>query len=290
MKSLPSLKTLTLCTTLLMAAGAQAATQSGAATDTAITKAQQQNMEQLQQLSNGDWRDEKNKARNVYRHPVETLTFFGITPKSKVLEIWPGGGWYAEILVPYTAKNGKYVGAVNDPDTLTNERSKEYFGKQNKALSDKFAANPEIYQTATLLPFDPSKPVLGKPGSMDAVLTFRNVHNWRGNKQAEGMFKAFYEVLKKGGTLGVVEHRANKDVADDDKSGYVSEAQVIALATQAGFKLVAKSEINANPKDTKDYPGGVWTLPPTYGQGDKDREKYAAIGESDRMTLKFVKP
>jgi len=125
---------------------------------------------------------------------------------------------------------------------------------------------------------------------MDAVLTFRNVHNWRGNKQAEGMFKAFYEVLKKGGTLGVVEHRANQDVAIDDKSGYVSEAQVIALATQAGFKLVAKSEINANTKDTKDYPGGVWTLPPTYGQGDKDREKYAAIGESDRMTLKFVKP
>jgi predicted methyltransferase len=290
MKPLPSLKTLTLCTTLLLAAGAQAATPSGTAANTATSKAQQQNMEQLQMLSNGDWRDDKNKARNVYRHPVETLTFFGITPQSKVLEIWPGGGWYAEILVPYTAKKGAYVGAVNDPNSLTNERSKEYFGKQNKALSDKFAANPEIYQTATLLPFDPSKPVLGKPGSMDAVLTFRNVHNWRGNKQAEGMFKAFYEVLKKGGTLGVVEHRANNDVADDDKSGYVSEAQVIALATQAGFKLVAKSEINANPKDTKDYPGGVWTLPPTYGQGDKDREKYAAIGESDRMTLKFVKP
>jgi predicted methyltransferase len=122
------------------------------------------------------------------------------------------------------------------------------------------------------------------------VLTFRNVHNWRMGKQAEGMFKGFHAVLKKGGILGVVEHRANKDVADDDKSGYVSEAQVIALATQAGFKLVGKSEINANPKDTKDYAEGVWTLPPSYRLGDKDKEKYAAIGESDRMTLKFMKP
>lgn len=290
MKSPNTLKTLTLCASLLITAGAMAATQSSSAPSTTPTKAQQQNMDQLKMLSEGNWRDDKNKARNVYRNPVETLTFFGITPQSKVLEIWPGGGWYAEILVPYTAKKGAYVGAVNDPATMTNERSKEYFGKQNKALSDKFAANPEIYQTATLLPFDPSKPVLGKPGSLDAVLTFRNVHNWRGNKQAEGMFKAFYEVLKKGGTLGVVEHRAAQDVAVDDKSGYVSEAQVIALAEQAGFKLVARSEINANPKDTKDYADGVWTLPPTYRLGDKDREKYAAIGESDRMTLKFMKP
>jgi predicted methyltransferase len=218
------------------------------------------------------------------------LELFGVTPESKVIEIWPGGGWYAEILAPYASKHGSYTGAINNPNVFEKESTKAYYLKQNTALRDKFAAKPDVYGKANLVEIDPAKPVLGKPGSADVVLTFRNVHNWRMAKQAEGMFAGFYDVLKKGGTLGVVEHRAAKDVADDDKSGYVSEAQVIALATQAGFKLVGKSEINANPKDTKDYPGGVWTLPPTYGAGDKDKEKYAAIGESDRMTLKFVKP
>ncbi|WP_297801304.1 methyltransferase [Arenimonas sp. GDDSR-1] len=246
--------------------------------------------EMLQQILKGDWRDPKNTARDQYRHPLETLTFFGITPHSKVIEIWPGAGWYSEIIAPYATKHGSYTGAVNNPATIEKESSKAYYAKQNQALRDKFAAKPEIYGKAVLLEFDPAKPVFGAPGSADAVLTFRNVHNWRMAKQAEGMFAGFFAVLKKGGTLGVVEHRAAKDVADDDKSGYVSEAQVIALATKAGFKLDARSEVNANPKDTKDYPGGVWTLPPTYGQGDKDRAKYQAIGESDRMTLRFVKP
>ena len=207
-----------------------------------------------------------------------------------MLEIWPGGGWYAEILVPYVTQHGSYAGAVNDPLKMTSERSKEYYAKQNQTLRQKFTDNPTVFGKAQLIEFDPASPVLGMAGEMDAVLTFRNVHNWRAGGQAEGMFKAFYAALRKGGTLGVVEHRANTDVPADDKSGYVSEAQVIALAEQAGFQLVAKSEINANPKDSKDYPGGVWTLPPTYREGDKDREKYAAIGESDRMTLKFVKP
>ena len=246
--------------------------------------------EMLQDILKGDWRDPKNTARDQYRHPMETLGFFGITPHSKVIEIWPGGGWYSEIIAPYATKHGSYTGAVNNPAVIEKESSKAYYAKQNQALRDKFAAKPEVFGKATLLEFDPAKPVFGAPGSADAVLTFRNVHNWRMAKQAEGMFAGFFAVLKKGGTLGVVEHRAAKDVADDDKSGYVSEAQVIALATKAGFKLEARSDINANPKDTKDYPGGVWTLPPTYGQGDKDRAKYEAIGESDRMTLRFVKP
>jgi len=246
--------------------------------------------EMMQEILNSPWRSEANKARDVYRHPAETLAFFGVTPHSKVIEISPGGGWYADILVPYATKHGSYTGAVNDPASVEKESTKAYYTKANKGLTDKFAANPEVFGKAQVLLFNPAKPMFGKPGSADAVVTFRNVHNWRMGKQAEGMFAGFYDVLKKGGTLGVVEHRAAKDVADDDKSGYVSEAQVIALATQAGFKLVGKSEINANPKDTKDYPGGVWTLPPTYGAGDKDKEKYAAIGESDRMTLKFVKP
>ena len=251
---------------------------------------QTHHLEMLQETLKGDWRDPKNLARDQYRHPLETLSFFGVTPHSNVIEIWPGGGWYAEILAPYASKHGSYTGAVNNPADISKESSKAYYSKQNSALREKFAANPAVYDKATLLEFNPAKPEFGKPGSADVVLTFRNVHNWRMAKQAEGMFAGFYQVLKKGGTLGVVEHRAANDVADDDKSGYVSEAQVIDLATKAGFKLVGKSEINANSKDTKDYPEGVWTLPPTYELGDKDREKYAAIGESDRMTLKFIKP
>lgn len=247
--------------------------------------------EVMQEVLNSPWRSDANKARDAYRHPAETLAFFGVTPHSKVIEIWPGGGWYAEILAPYATKHGSYTGAVNDPATIEKESTKAYYAKANKALSDKFAATPDAFSKASMLLFDPAKPVLGKPGSADVVLTFRNVHNWRMAKQQDGMFAAFFAVLKKGGTLGVVEHRASKDVPEDDKSGYVSEAQVIALATKAGFKLVAQSEINANAKDTKDYPNGVWTLPPTYGTADKeDKAKYTAIGESDRMTLKFVKP
>ena len=253
-------------------------------------KMQAHHADMMQEILNGAWRSDANKARDVYRHPAETLAFFDVSPHSTVLEIWPGGGWYAEILVPYASKHGSYTGAINDPLKMTSERSKEYYAKQNAALRQKFTDNPAVFGKAQLIEFDPANPVLGMDGSVDTVLTFRNVHNWRMGGQAEGMFKAFYAALKKGGTLGVVEHRANKDVPADDKSGYVSEAQVIALAEQAGFKLVARSEINANPKDTKDYPGGVWTLPPTLREGDKDREKYLAIGESDRMTLKFVKP
>jgi predicted methyltransferase len=246
--------------------------------------------EMMTEILNSPWRTDANKARDVYRHPVETLTFFGVTPHSKVIEIWPGGGWYADILVPYATQHGSYAAAVNDPASVEKESSKAYYAKANKGLSDKFAANPDVYGKATMLLFDPAKPVLGKPGSADIVLTFRNVHNWRMASQQDGMFAAFFAVLKKGGTLGVVEHRANSDVAADDKSGYVSEAQVIALATAAGFKLAEKSEINANAKDSKDYADGVWTLPPSYRLGEVDKAKYTAIGESDRMTLKFVKP
>jgi predicted methyltransferase len=238
----------------------------------------------------GEWRDPKNVARDKYRHPNETLTFFGITPTQTVIEIWPSSGWYAEILGPLLRAQGKYIGAVNDPAAATSDRGKANAERGNQALRDKFAARPEVYGPASLVLFDAAKPVFGAPGSADVVLTFRNVHNWRMAKQAEGMFAGFFAVLKPGGTLGVVEHRAAKDVPLDDESGYVGQAQVIAYATAAGFKLVGTSEVNANAKDSKDYPGGVWTLPPTLADGDKDREKYLAIGESDRMTLKFVKP
>jgi predicted methyltransferase len=237
----------------------------------------------------GDWRDPKNTARDIYRHPKETLAFFGVTPSQTVVEITPGGGWYAEVLAPYLKANGRYVAAVVDPGAVA-EKSRNYYQRGVDGLQKKFADGPAQFDKAVTVKYDPAAPVFGDAGSADVVLTFRNVHNWRSANQAEGMFKGFFAVLKPGGVLGVVEHRANQDVAADDDSGYVSEAQVIALAEAAGFRLAAKSEVNANPKDTKDHPNGVWTLPPSNNHPEADRAKYQAIGESDRMTLRFVKP
>lgn len=238
----------------------------------------------------GSWRDPANVARDGYRHPLETLQFFGVRPDQTVVEITPGGGWYSEILAPYLREKGRYVAAVVDPDSQTKDSSRAYFAKAKSGLENKFAAAPAQYGGAVIAAYDPFKPAFGAPASADVVLTFRNVHNWRSAGQAEVMFKGFYDVLKPGGTLGVVEHRAKGDVAADDKSGYVGQAQVIALAEAAGFRLEGKSEVNANPRDTKDYPNGVWTLPPSNQHEAADGAKYKAIGESDRMTLRFRKP
>lgn len=238
----------------------------------------------------GSWRDPKNAARDVYRHPAETLTFFQVEPGETVLEIAPGAGWYSEILSPYLRDTGKYLAAITDPAAAPDAKVRAGRQKAKDALQAKFSAAPAQYDRAELVGYDPTKPIFGGANTVDTVLTFRNVHNWRMSKQAEGMFKGFYEVLKPGGVLGVVEHRAKGEVAADDKSGYVGEAQVIALAEAAGFKLEAKSEVNANPKDTKDYKNGVWTLPPSNDHDPEDDAKYKAIGESDRMTLRFVKP
>ena len=238
----------------------------------------------------GSWRTPEFVARDAFRHPKETLEFFGIAPGMTVIEITPGGGWYAEILAPYLQAEGRYLGAIIDPAKASSENARDYYTRANQALRDKLAAAPEQYAKAELVEFDINAPVLGEPASADAVLTFRNVHNWMNNGAAAGMFKAFFEALKPGGVLGVVEHRANADVPEGDRSGYMSEAQVIKLATDAGFVLDEKSEINANPLDTKDHPNGVWTLPPSNRHEEADAEKYQAIGESDRMTLRFRKP
>jgi predicted methyltransferase len=238
----------------------------------------------------GTWRSPENVARDQYRHPRETLSFFGVQPTHTVVEITPGGGWYTEILAPYLRDAGTYVAAIVDPSKV-DEKARDYQTKSRDRIRAKLGGAPtEVYGRGTIVEYDPKAPVFGAPGSADVVLTFRNVHNWRSAGQAEGMFKGFFDVLKPGGTLGVVEHRAKGDVPADDKSGYVGEAQVIALAEAAGFKLDAKSEINANPKDTKDHPNGVWTLPPSKDHDPEDAQKYLAIGESDRMTLRFVKP
>ena len=235
----------------------------------------------------GEWRSEANKARDKYRHPRETLAFFGVEPGQKVIEIWPGGGWYAEVLAPLLSKDGQYTAVVPRPAKPGDNTS-----KSNDKLRAMFAAAPAVYGAPAIVEVDPKAPVLGAPGSADVVLTFRNAHNWvmAGNEAA--MFKAFFDVLKPGGTLGLVDHRAKPDQppAEMKTSGYLPEAYVISLAKAAGFELAGSSEVNANPRDTKDYADGVWTLPPRLALGDKDREKYLAIGESDRMTLRFTKP
>jgi predicted methyltransferase len=236
----------------------------------------------------GDQRSAANKARDRYRHPAETLTFFGLKPDMTVVEVWPAGGWYTEILGPYLRKSGKYYAAGWDPGAKA-----EFIRQGIKAFSDKLEARPDLYAGSemTVLSF-PDKTTIAPPGTADMVLTFRNIHNWMGSGNAEKVFAAMYTALKRGGVLGVVEHRAKTDVPQDPKaaSGYVREDYAIALAQKAGFVLEDRSGINANTKDTKDYEKGVWTLPPTYAEGEKDKDKYAAIGESDRFTLRFRKP
>lgn len=246
----------------------------------------------IDQVLAGDWRPAANQARDQYRHPRETLAFFGVTPEQQVIEIWPGGGWYAELLAPLLRDHGSYVGVIPDPAPLADAKARASTEANNQKLRERFAARPELFGKARLVEVDSASPVLGPPGSADVVLTFRNAHNWVMASNEQVMFKAFFAVLRPGGTLGLVDHRAAADQppAEMKTSGYLPEAYVIALAEGAGFKLVGKSEINANPKDTKDYPDGVWTLPPRLAKGDVDRVRYLAIGESDRMTLRFVKP
>jgi predicted methyltransferase len=262
---------------------AQSAPASAAKSETTAASA-------LDAVVAGNWRDPANVARDGYRHPKETLNFFGLSPAQTVIEITPGGGWYSEILAPYLRDKGQYIAAVVDPASVAEGRSRDYQQKNKTALETKFSAASAQYGKAKVVGYDPKAAVFGPADSADLVLTFRNVHNWRSSGQAEGMFKGFFAVLKPGGVLGVVEHRAKADVPADDKSGYVGQAQVIAMAEAAGFKLQEKSEINANPRDTKDHPNGVWTLPPVNDHEAKDDAKYKAIGESDRMTLRFVKP
>ena len=243
-------------------------------------------------LQAGDWRDAANVARDRYRHPAQTLAFFGIKPDMTVIEIWPSGGWYTELLAPYLRESGKYIAVINDPQYATTDKNRDGWTETSAKLRAKVAARPDVYGAPVFIAIDPTKPELGAPGSVDAVLTFRNAHNWVMAGTEADMFEAFFEVLKPGGVLGLVDHRARAGapVAEMKTSGYLPEEAVIAMAIRAGFRLEARSDINANPRDTADYPDGVWTLPPRLTLGDKDREKYLAIGESDRMTLRFVKP
>ena len=242
----------------------------------------------------GDHRSDEERTRDAFRHPAETLLYFGIEPDMHVVEVWPGGGWYTQVIAPYLKTGGGAFYAAGFSPVGASERAQASLA----AFENMYVNNPDVYG-------DVRMSVLGEggdiapEGSVDAILTFRNVHNWQGRGAADGYFKEFYDALKPGGVLGVVEHRADgAELPRDGSSGYVYTDDVIALAEAAGFTFEGASEINANQDDTKDHPFGVWTLPPVRrssevrGQEDPefDRARYDAIGESDRMTVKFRKP
>lgn len=242
----------------------------------------------LRAILAGEHRSVANKARDNYRHPLETLLWFGLSEEMTVVEVLPSSGWYAEIIAPFLRQRGQYIGA-NFPE----DSPSEFMRDTAKQFRSKLAAAPDLYGKALVTAWaPPGRAQLATPGVADRVLTFRNVHNWMKAGSVDAVFAAMFQVLKPGGILGIVEHRARNDQPQDPlaNNGYVREDYVIQLAQRAGFRFLEASEINANSKDTKDYPDGVWTLPPTYALGEKNKSRYTAIGESDRMTLKFVKP
>jgi predicted methyltransferase len=264
----------------LLAAGIQA---HAASNDASTSQA-------LHRILASDHRSAENRLRDQYRHPAETLGFFGIKETQTVVEILPGGGWYTEILAPLLKQKGKLYEA-SFSETSTN--STPYQIRATASLKKKLQTSPELYSAVTITALQiPEATEIAPAGSADLVLTFRNVHNWLKDNSADPIFATFFKALKPGGILGLVEHRAKPGTTAEQtiKSGYVTEAEVIRLAEKAGFRLLAKSEINANPKDSKDYPDGVWTLPPSLSGNPVERERYLAIGENDRMTLKFIKP
>jgi predicted methyltransferase len=231
-------------------------------------------------------RNPKSVARDKFRHPVEELTFFGLKPNMTVVEVWPGGGYWTEILAPYLKAEGHYIAAV----PVKGE------SKEEDASTAKWKAGVEQqkdrYGTVTFTGLDKGHYEVAPAGSADLIVTFRNFHNWMDGGYADEAAKGLFTALKPGGILGVEDHRGRDDKPQDPraKSGYVRQDYTIEAFRKAGFEYIGASEINANPKDTKDYPDGVWTLPPTLTLGDKDRAKYVAIGESDNYVLKFRKP
>ncbi len=244
----------------------------------------------LEKVIASEHRTEQDKARDQYRHPLKTLEFFGLKPNMTVVEIWPGGGWYTEILAPYLKEKGQFIAAHFDPE------AGDFYSKSLAKFDEHFVKNTERYGKIQLSQFNPpAKTKVAENNSVDMVLTFRNVHNWymRGEKDGvQKAFEGFYAALKPGGILGVVDHRLplGKDQEKEKNSGYMRQDLVVKWAEAAGFKLIESSEINANRKDKTNHPKGVWTLPPRLRLGEEDKAKYMAIGESDRMTLKFVKP
>ncbi len=237
----------------------------------------------------GEHRSAKNRARDEFRHPKATLEFFGLRSDMNVVELWAGGGWYTEILAPVLRDSGRLVvttyGATEDPEA--------YRSRSHRTLLEKIESRPAIFDRVEVSAFwPPEHEAMAEAGSADLVVTFRNVHSMTRRGQQEAVFAAAFAALRPGGVLGVVQHRAPEgvDPIKNADKGYLPESFVIGLAEAAGFRLDARSEINANPKDTRDHPDGVWTLPPSLRGDDADKSRFIAIGESDRMTLRFVKP
>ena len=247
----------------------------------------------------GDHRQPDFVARDRYRHPKETLEFFGLKPEMTVVEIWPSRGWYTEILAPVLRDRGVFYAAGF---AMTSKQTPDGLKDMQVEFAEKLSQRPDIYDHVVVTELAvPERTTIAPPGAVDMILTFRNVHNWMKAGATQGMLETFFRTLKAGGVLGIVEHRAAPGASMEQmvKSGYVTTEFVVTLAEAVGFRLEETSEINANPKDTRDYPEGVWTLPPTLRYcntmktgSDKDRciKKYTAIGESDRMTLRFRKP
>ena len=244
---------------------------------------------QLDEAIAGKHRSEASRARDKYRHPKETLLFFGLRADMTVVEISPAAGWYTEIIAPVLKDQGHYIASVPKLDAGMPEAMKQ----RDAAFRDKLASGRALYGNAQVTSFDAAAPNFAPAGSADLVVTFRNVHNWAKAGTADAMFRGFFSTLKKGGVLGVVEHRAHPGTPFQRQvdTGYMTEDYVIEAAERAGFRFDAGIEINSNRHDSKDHPGGVWNLPPNLrGVSDADRAKYLEIGESDRMTLRFVKP
>ncbi|HEY4298405.1 MAG TPA: methyltransferase [Paraburkholderia sp.] len=287
---------LTACSAAVLLAACAApsatntATVASASTSTPASAASHTNPALLDAAISGPQRGDKARQRDRYRHPEETLQFFELAPSQTVLEIAPGGGWYTEILAPYLHDHGKlYEAEYDGPHDAPSAEAQA----GRAAFARKLAASPAVYGNVVVGTLHAGQ-FSGFPAdaSVDRVLTFRNIHNWIKDGEIDANLHAFYVALKPGGILGVEEHRAapGTSLQQTIDSGYVTEDYVIARAQAAGFELLGKSEVNSNPRDTKNYPHGVWSLPPSYEGGDLDRAKYAAIGESDRMTLRFIKP
>jgi predicted methyltransferase len=254
-----------------------------------LAQAQDDIETRIDRAMTGEHRSDRNMARDKYRHPKETLLFFGLAPQMTVVEITPGAGWYSEILAPVLRDSGTFYAAIYK----VSDGSPDIIKRLDSMYRGLVAANPGVYDQVKLSVFDPAAPRFAPDGSADMVLTFRNIHNWAKAGNIDLMVKGFHDALKPGGVLGVVEHRAKPGTSFQQQidSGYMTEQYVIDTMKKAGFELVIRSEINANPLDTADHPGGVWNLPPNLRNvPDADKPKYLAIGESDRMTLKFRKP
>lgn len=269
----------------------------GATDQAAAESAPKPVAEEIREAAEGEHRSESNRERNAFRNPVETLTFFGLEPDMTVIEIWPGGGWYTEVLAPVLRDEGKLI-AADFPE----KTESDYLARVSEEYRAKLEAEPTVYDHVELVGFGkPDQFDLGPSNSADLVLLPRNFHNFIRNESVDEMLAAVHDVLKPGGVFGVVQHRAREDAVpeSEDRSGYVRESYVVEQAESAGFRLDARSEINANPNDDADYPAGVWSLPPSLAvcrdieDADEKEEceaKWREIGESDRMTLRFVKP